>query len=439
MFRIVDPEIGFTSDVIRDPNRFVGRTELIKDCIAALNSTQSLIAIYGKRGVGKSSLLRQVQQMAAGNYSIVGNSGLAHLVPEKIRRYYTVYYSCDSIIDGAEDLVSRLCNDTDPEDGLLRLVPDRGKELVEFSRGSETGGGFDLKVLNWGRKEQAADKYASSVPNDIIQTFRNFTSSVVSANNRTFSRRESVLILLDEFDVIKDKGGLGSLIKSLSSPTVKFGICGIGSDISALVADHKSVARLVEQGAVHVKPMSSSEIIQIFRRAEELFKGVVNFDDDVIMAIASYSEGYPYLSQLMGKACVTIANEHGTNTISREILTLMLDKIRTGQAFPSLEQAYQMAIGNSEDRALLLTLLAEQSKDTTEYDASAGLVALKQSRSTAQELGVEYIDQLLPRLIEEKYGPVLVKVPDGRGLYEFSDPVFRTYVKLRAVGHRPAA
>ena len=58
---MLDPEIGFTSDVIRDPHRFVGRTELIRDCLDALNSPLGLIAIYGKRGVGKSSLLRQIQ------------------------------------------------------------------------------------------------------------------------------------------------------------------------------------------------------------------------------------------------------------------------------------------------------------------------------------------------------------------------------------------
>jgi hypothetical protein len=64
-----------------------------------------------------------------------------------------------------------------------------------------------------------------------------------------------------------------------------------------------------------------------------------------------------------------------------------------------------------------------------------GRVVLKQSRSAAQDLGIEYIDQLVPRLIEERYGPVLVKVPDSRGLYEFTDPVFRAYVKLRRVGN----
>jgi Cdc6-like AAA superfamily ATPase len=202
-FHLVNPEIGFTSDVIRDPSRFVGRSALIKDCMSALNSNLSLLAIYGRRGVGKSSLLRQVQQMATGNYDLAQRAGLSHLIPNKPRKYYTVYYACDSIIDGADDLVGRLCNDSDPEDGLLRLVPDKGKKLTEFTRGSEASSGLDLKIANWGSKEQSSEKYASSVPNDIIQTFRNFTTAVVDANNRLFSKRDSVLILLDEFDVIR--------------------------------------------------------------------------------------------------------------------------------------------------------------------------------------------------------------------------------------------
>ncbi len=74
----VDPEIGFTADVIRDPSRFVGRTTLIRDCISALNAATGLISVFGKRGVGKSSLLRQIQQMALGEYSLAKKAGLTH-------------------------------------------------------------------------------------------------------------------------------------------------------------------------------------------------------------------------------------------------------------------------------------------------------------------------------------------------------------------------
>jgi hypothetical protein len=37
---IIDPEQGFTSSVIVDPVRFVGRSDLIRDCVKALNAKQ---------------------------------------------------------------------------------------------------------------------------------------------------------------------------------------------------------------------------------------------------------------------------------------------------------------------------------------------------------------------------------------------------------------
>lgn len=119
---MINPEIGFTSDVIKDPKRFVGRTSLLESCITAINSSVGVISVYGKRGVGKSSLLRQLQQMALGDYLLAKNSGLRHLIPERPRKYLTVYYQCDSMISNITELLSRLCNDQNEEDGLLRLV-----------------------------------------------------------------------------------------------------------------------------------------------------------------------------------------------------------------------------------------------------------------------------------------------------------------------------
>lgn len=427
----VDPEIGFTADVIRDPSRFVGRTELIRDCISALNSPTGLIAVFGKRGVGKSSLLRQIQQMALGEYTLAKRAGLAHLIPARPRTYLTVYYSCDSLIKDGKDLLARLCNDQHADDSLLRLVPNDGKEIVEFTRSKEVSAGADLKVVNWGAKGVESSKYARVVSNDIVQTFRNFVDSVVVHQVHNRMKRDGLLIILDEFDVIENKEGLGSLIKSLTTPEVKFAVCGVGRDLADIIEDHASVERLIEQGVLPVKPMPLAEAEGITHRAAELFAGAMRFEPGIATRIADLAQGYPYFVQLIGKQCVNEANARGTDLVDRAVLERVLGDLRSGKAFPTLESAYQRAIGESAGRQMLLHLLAEQPTEQSLFSDEIGRVVLKNSRQVAEELDIQFVDQLIPRLIEKKYGPILERVPERQGVYEFVNPVLRQYIRLR--------
>jgi hypothetical protein len=337
------------------------------------------------------------------------------------------------MIGNGRELLSRLCNDQSDEDSLLRLVPDDGKTVVEFTRSKEVAGGADLKVVNWGVKGIESTKYAKTIPGDIVQTFRNFVDSIVVHQVKKRMKRDGLLIILDEFDVIADKDGIGSLIKSLTTPEVKFAICGIGRDLSDLIHDHASVERLIEQGVLPVKPMSMSESEAIIVRASELFETSLRFHPGVAAEIATLGQGYPYFVQLIGKQCVNEANNQNTQIIDTAVLARVLADLKNGRAFPTLETAYQRAIGNSKDRQLLLHLLAEQESEQSLFSDEIGRIVLKASRQIAEELDIKFVDQLIPRLVEKKYGPVLERVPERQGTYEFVNPVLRLYIKLRSL------
>jgi hypothetical protein len=212
---------------------------------------------------------------------------------------------------------------------------------------------------------------------------------------------------------------------------VKFGICGIGNDLTNLVEDHASVERLLEQGTICVGPMSPDEGEAILSTAERLFDYKITFEPQVKQRIIECSGGYPYLTQLIGKECVNKANQKNEVHISKELFTEVLSDIKSGRSFPVLETAYQKAIGPSPDRQLLLHLLAEQPQEHTLFIDDINRIFLKKARGEAEDLEIQYIDQLLPRLIDEKYGPVLRRVPEAPGVYEFVNPVFRLYVSLR--------
>jgi hypothetical protein len=80
---------------------------------------------------------------------------------------------------------------------------------------------------------------------------------------------------------------------------------------------------------------------------------------------------------------------------------------------------------------LLLHLLAEQPTEQSEFSDEIGRIVLAKARQDASDLNVQYIDQLMPRLVEKKYGPVLERVPERQGTYEFVNPVLRQYIRLR--------
>src|SRR5690606_20564253 len=147
-----------------------------------------------------------------------------------------------------------------------------------------------------------------------------------------------------------NKKGLGSLIKSLSSKDVKFGICGIGQDLTDIIEDHASVERLLEQGAIHVRPMPEPEAMAVLDKAEELYEGTLEFHPTVKKNLVEVSQGYPYFVQMIGKSCVTKASQNNRAVVDDEIYQSVMNDIRSGVAFPTLESAYQRAIGTSENR-----------------------------------------------------------------------------------------
>ena len=82
---------------------------------------------------------------------------------------------------------------------------------------------------------------------------------------------------------------------------------------------------------------------------------------------------------------------------------------------------------------MLLHLLAEQDEDNTLFNDEVGKVVLKETRSDAQDLGVDYVDQLIPRLVDSNFGPALVRIEDRPGVYEFLNPILRVYVRMRTI------
>jgi hypothetical protein len=179
--------------------------------------------------------------------------------------------------------------------------------------------------------------------------------------------------------------------------------------------------------------MPEPEARDVLNKAEQLFQGELSIDDGVKEQIVKTSQGYPYFIQMIGKSCVNKASQLGSSFVDENIYKSVLEDIRSGVAFPTLESAYQRAIGNSEGRQMLLHLMAEQPEEKALFHEDVGRVFLKNVRKDAEDFDVDYLDQNLPRLLDSKFGPILRRIPEGQGIYEFINPVFRLYVQLRRI------
>ena len=90
---------------VDDPTRFADRKDAITESLYALISNGSHIAVVGNRGIGKSSLARQVIKVAKGDNSLLDSLEVSH---EDRLDFLTVYFACGSSVQNTSDLLHRL-------------------------------------------------------------------------------------------------------------------------------------------------------------------------------------------------------------------------------------------------------------------------------------------------------------------------------------------
>ncbi len=87
---------------IKDPQLFVGRSEEIRKSINALLNPGSFLAIFGLRGVGKSSIAHQIKLIAEGDKTLPNALRLEKLLPRRDFNFIVHYYN-SSVITSLSD------------------------------------------------------------------------------------------------------------------------------------------------------------------------------------------------------------------------------------------------------------------------------------------------------------------------------------------------
>lgn len=402
---------------ILDPKLFVGRAIEIRKAINALLNPGSFLAVFGLRGVGKSSVAHQIKLIAEGDKILAHALGLQKALPKKDFNFIVHYYKSDGFVDNISDLFKRMLFGDEENPSLFSLTKSGDKRLEEFKRTVGVDGSVGFFGAKVGAKGHEESKFVPYVSDDLIQQFRSLLGTVRKDNQN----RDGLLILIDEFDTIKDKSGFASIVKACSSDYVKFGVIGIGANVSELVKDHSSVNRQID--FIDVPLMPELERLQIIKRAEYRVDNAIVFDDGAMNEVCKKSEGFPYFVHLLGKEAMLIAFERNSSKVTITDIDTLSNNIAEGRLTNIFENVYHESVKNSPQREILLKLFAEESDNEI---SSEPIYAL------AKELDITNPSQLMKQLTSPNNSmttPVLTKIREK--YYRFTDPVFKVYARIR--------
>jgi Cdc6-like AAA superfamily ATPase len=404
------------SSEMSDPARFAGRAKSIRDANLALMSPGANLAIIGNRGIGKTSFSRQLEKIASGDSSL-----LERLKFDVSHRHNFVvkYFACGHQIENWRGLLNRLLQADNCLGGYRYSAP----KTFKTSQTVSPKVGFNVAVAKGDvglvhTEEESAD----FVPID--QTAEGIFENVVRVVLEQQPESAGLLLIIDEFDQIKDKAGIGAALKALSTnvPKLRFCLVGVATDLDQLIADHESASRLFNGSIFALDPMSGNELKEIISAAENAVDRYFIFDDTSKQKLTELAQGHPYLIHLVGKFALRAASSKNQTTITAQDINNVVSEIAENKSDPVLEGRYRMAVRNSRQRETVLKAFVEVKDERGECSTT-------EAYTEAYNGGVDNPSQYVGQLVTSEYGAEIEKVRERA--YRFKDSLFAAYVKAR--------
>jgi Cdc6-like AAA superfamily ATPase len=370
---------------ISEKELFSGRLDQLRRIFDAVNQLGQHAVIFGERGVGKTSLANIIGTILGGTRNT--------LAPR---------INCESS-DDFGTLSKKILSQ-------INLIQDRQK--VGFQSGTQI-------------------KYVPAT-----DAIKNVTLSSVVDLLGTLGTRQLVIIILDEFDRIKNREtriAIADMIKALSDYSVPATLIlvGVGETVDALIAEHRSIGRALVQ--VQMPRMSPQELNEILEKGGAKLE--IPFSTESKKKISFLSQGLPHYTHLLGLHAVRNAIELGMDRVETVNVDNAIRKA-VDNAQHSLQTGYRQAVSSSHQDSLhSQVLLACALAETDEFGYFAAIdVCPPMAAIMRKKYGIPSFARHLGSFCKNQRGSVLKKTGIKRRFrYRFTDPLMQPFVIMKGL------
>ena len=187
---------------VADPEKFAGRRDAVQQAYYGLIGEGAHIAVVGNRGIGKTSLARQIINLASGDNELLEKLQLTH---DRKLDFLAVYLTCGASIQSSEDLLERLLTSKTALADWIYDIPTASKAISGYS--PKVGANIFGAEMSLTGEKKAETTLESAMPEHSVDAV--FTN-VVAAIAAEGVSPDGLLIVVDEFDQIVDPSGFAS-------------------------------------------------------------------------------------------------------------------------------------------------------------------------------------------------------------------------------------
>jgi Cdc6-like AAA superfamily ATPase len=376
------------------PEFFAGRIDYIRRLDAEIGAPGRHVALFGERGVGKTSLARLAY------FFVRRDENDTHFVRcERTSTFDSIF--TDVLANAGIEVI-------------LNGVETEREHQGSIGIGSALG-------LGGARRLHRTYKRITAGPQI---TARLLLESLGGRDG---------LVVIDEYDRVGDPGThtrLAELIKHFSDAAArtKIIVVGVAESVSQLIREHASLSRSLAR--LRLDRMKDEELGDIIDKGADYVQA--RFKGDVRHKIIRLADGFPYFVHLIGRHAARMAGRQLQHDRAAPVVVADEEYAAGLQgalanAEPTLIEQYEQATITtrrpSEKFALVLWGMAL----TDVRDVQVQDIAKHMSFFLGEEVKAASFSWNLAELVSEKRGHILTKLREG--FYKFTNPLMRPYIR----------